>query len=120
MKILDAIDAQPLKIAVADWRWDGHAGHLVVSKWCRFFLNTRVGNYRISTVGDYYPDGWTSDDPKEIGLGRTHETFVFRVTGSGEGEVEDWSEIDTDVYNDCEAARAGHMRMCRKYARRDR
>jgi hypothetical protein len=103
-------------VPMSRWRWDGHAGHFVASRSCGFRLSTRIGDYRISTVGDYYPDGWEDEKPKEIGLGRTHETFVFRVSGPGEGEAP-WSEIDTDVYHDCEAARGGHMAMCRKYAR---
>ena len=106
-----------MTVPMSQWRWEGHAGHLIVSKQCRFHLHTRIGDYRISTVGDYYPDGWTKDEPETVGLNRTHETFVFRVSGDGEGEPDDWSEIDSTGYNDCEDARKGHMAMCRKYAR---
>lgn len=97
------------------WVWCGYAGHLIVAKKCRFHLSTRVGDYRISTVGDYWPDGATA--PEEIGVGRLYETFVFRVSGPGEGEPDDYDEIDSEVYNDSEDADAGHMAMCRKYAR---
>ena len=98
----------------SQWRWDGHAGHLIISAKCRFHLNTRIGDYRISTVGDYFPDG--ADTPQEIGARRTHETFVFRVSGPGGGDC-DWLEIDSDVYSDCDAAREGHMSMCLRYAK---
>jgi hypothetical protein len=103
-------------IPSSKWRWDGHPGHLIVAGRCRFHLHTRIGDYRISTIGDWFPEGWEGETGKKIGVDRTHETFVFRVTGPGVGES-DWSEIDTDVYNDCDDAAAGHMAMCRKYAR---
>lgn len=103
-------------IPMDQWRWDGHAGHFIGVTDCNFRLHTRIGDYRISTVGDWWPKGWEGDQPKEIGSRRTHETFVFRVSGPDEGEVSDWSEIETDGYTDCEAARLGHMAMCAKYA----
>lgn len=100
-------------IPASKWLWDGHPGHLIVSYSCHFWLNTRIGNYRISTIGDYQPH--ERGKVEEIGMGRTHETFVFETDDAG--EVAAYSEIDTDVYNDCDAASAGHMAMCRKYAR---
>ena len=33
-----------------------HAGHLIVSRDCKFHLNTYIGKYIVSTVGEYYPD----------------------------------------------------------------
>lgn len=40
-----------------DWVWMPHAGHLIVSRDCRFHLNTYLGNgYLVSTVGEYWPD----------------------------------------------------------------
>jgi hypothetical protein len=39
-----------------DWKWFGHAGHLIVGAWCRFHLCTQVGNYLVSTVGEYWPE----------------------------------------------------------------
>jgi len=38
------------------WIWMPHAGHLIVSSDCRFHLNTYVGGYIVSTVGEYFPD----------------------------------------------------------------
>ena len=104
-------------IPASHWIWDGHAGHLIVAFDCRFHLTTRVGNYRISTVGDWQER--KGDEPKEIGAGRTHETYVFRT--DDDGNVDVYTEIDSDVYgpgvNACAQANAGHMAMCRKYAR---
>jgi len=74
-------------------------------------------------VGDYHPpgrDGRPAKESEQIGSGRKCETFVFRVLGHGEhgeGEVTDWSGIDTDAYNEPAEAEQGHMEMCRKYAR---
>jgi len=38
-----------------NWIWMGHPGHLIVSRYCRFFLNTYIGKYIVSTVGEYFP-----------------------------------------------------------------
>jgi hypothetical protein len=43
-------------IPQADWKWFGHAGHLIVGRWCRFHLATQVGTYLVSTVGEYWPE----------------------------------------------------------------
>ncbi len=40
----------------SQWKWYGHAGHFICSRWCRFHLCTEVGNFLISTVGEYWPD----------------------------------------------------------------
>jgi hypothetical protein len=113
------LEAAALAVPMEQWIWDGHAGHLIVSRWCEFQLNTRIGDYRISTIGDYFPrDSQRGEGakPTEVGFNRTHETFVFRVSGDGPGEVDSYSEIDSASYNDCEDARRGHWAMCLKYA----
>ncbi len=38
------------------WVWFGNAGHLIVSKYCRFHLTTLVGKYLVSTVGQFWPE----------------------------------------------------------------
>jgi hypothetical protein len=40
----------------SDWKWFGSAGHLIVGQWCRFHLCTQVGDYYVSTVGEYWPE----------------------------------------------------------------
>lgn len=90
------------------WVWMPHAGHLCVGNWCRFKLNTYVGNYIVSTVGEYFPDApvreilaesrkiqleGIGDDRandfrrkigyEEIGSGRLYETMVFQARKSG-------------------------------------
>lgn len=113
-------------MAVEDWVWCGYAGHFIAVASCLMHMHTRVGDYRISTVGDYHPpkyvDGrWEeSREAQEIGCDRLFETYVFRVSGEGkhgEGEVVEWSEIDSDSYLEAEEAERGHMAMCLKYDR---
>lgn len=38
------------------WLWMPHAGHFICGNQCRFHLNTYVGGYIVSTVGEYFPD----------------------------------------------------------------
>ena len=89
-----------------DWKWFGNAGHLCVGAHCRFHLCTEIGQYVVSTVGQYWPqeavreifansrgvtlegkgdarerDYMTKVGYEEIGCGRTYETMVFNVTG---------------------------------------
>lgn len=105
-------------IPPAEWVWCGYPGHFCGADRCRLHLNTRVGDYRISTVGDYWPrDG---QGPQDVGAGRKYETFVFRVEGKGhhgEGEVVSWLEIWSRGYNSAEGAERGHMNACRLFAR---
>lgn len=100
-----------MNVPVEKWRWFGCPGHLIVGHSCRFHLHTRIGNYRVSTVGEYWPERPSREihakvvDPtwltnnihlkgddfdnayfrrfgyQEIGVGRKYETFVFEVTG---------------------------------------
>lgn len=111
-------------VARKKWRWFGYAGHFIGSPRCRFHLHTRIGNFRISTVGSYYPTD-NRDEPTEVGLGRLYETYVFRISGEcrqctppcGAGEISDWCEIDSLPANDSTTAEENHMKLCKKYAR---
>lgn len=87
-----------------EWRWFGHAAHLIVGQDCRFHLATAVGPWLVSTVGEYLPDEKVRDIIAEkrgivlrgmgderrgdflkrigfetIGYNRTYETMVFRI-----------------------------------------
>ena len=42
-------------IPVSDWIWFGTPGHFICANYCRFHLCTRVGDYLVSTVGEYVP-----------------------------------------------------------------
>ena len=95
-------------IPQSDWRWYGKAAHFILGSLCRFHLATLIGEYMVSTVGEYVPDApvreiladsrgivlegrgdarvasWMEQNGYEkLGGGdRTYETMVFRVTGS--------------------------------------
>lgn len=88
-------------------------GHLIVSDQCRFFLHTRVGKWRISTIGDWRPE-YAQGEQRDIGWGRAYETMVFEL--GDDGEPVDWSERETDGYSTEEEARAGHEAMVARYS----
>lgn len=111
-------------IPESKWRWFGHAGHLVVGNDCRFHLWTKIGGYIISTVGDYRPKHKNGDgDMEPIGAGKDSffETYVF---AAGKNDMcgcpypKYWGEIDGVRYATHEAANAGHVAYCRKYAKK--
>jgi hypothetical protein len=85
-------------------RWFGHAGHFICAPWCRFHLCTQVGEFLISTVGEYVPDAPVREimaqsrgiklegrgDARladymnkrgfeQVGCDRLYETMVFRA-----------------------------------------
>ena len=100
------------KIKKEKWIWMPHAGHLIVGDQCKFHLNTKVGKYIVSTVGEYWPDRqvreihakvynpkWLEENKhllgdnfdvtyfkefgyEEIGCDRKYETMVFRAKKS--------------------------------------
>lgn len=55
-----------IKMKKQNWIWMPHAGHLIVSNSCRFHLFTYVGNYVVSTVGEYWPDRLVREIHAEI------------------------------------------------------
>jgi hypothetical protein len=97
------------KINESDWKWFGNAGHFICAASCRFHLCTQIGEYLISTVGEYWPERPVREihaqvnDPKwlaknivlkgdyfdaaymerfgyeEIGSDRKYETMVFKA-----------------------------------------
>ena len=106
-------------ITKADWLWQGHAGHFICADRCAFHMATTVGEFLVSTVGEYRSPLRSKDsDPwEEIGYRRLYETMVFKVAGrqaDGCAEVADYSEIEMEGYNDSESASAGHMRLCQE------
>jgi hypothetical protein len=129
----------------AQWIWMPHAGHLIVGHDCRFHLNTCVGDFIVSTVGEWQPDSRVYEilaqsrgivlegrgdaleadymrklGYQEIGSGRLYETMVFRAKATKEGccpwSIADGTDLDFDGYNDAGAARLGHLAMCEKWA----
>jgi len=102
-----------------NWLWIGHAGHLCVSNSCRFHLNTFVGEFIVSTVGEYYPAN--EKEMQTIGVGNKsfYETMVFEARKSKEvccpfeayGE-----ELECIRYSTAGQAQKGHLKLCKKWA----
>jgi hypothetical protein len=122
-----------------------HAGHLIVGNDCRFHLATYVGEYIVSTVGEWWPDESVREihaqvrgvalegrgdyraadflkkfGYMEIGAGRIYETMVFRAERAPDGccpwRMVSGADIDADGYNDAGDAYRGHFAMCEKWA----
>lgn len=102
------------KISKDKWIWMPHVGHLIVGNDCRFRLNTRIGKYIISTVGEYLPDNEVlkifaksrgykktlesigdaimanflkeNGGHEEIGYNRRYETMVFKAARDKENK----------------------------------
>ena len=93
----------------ADWIWMPHPGHLIVASDCRFHLCTCVGDFLVSTVGEWLPSEGAREilarsrgivlegkgDAREadylqklgfeqIGAGRKYETMVFKARRGGQ------------------------------------
>lgn len=107
----------------ADWIWMPHAAQWCIGDHCRFHLATWVGNYIVSTVGEWLSD---SEDMKfkDIAHNAKYESMVFPSTLQTDPESKccpytsaSWMEIDVDRYNDPIKATKGHMRLCEKWAK---
>ncbi len=100
------------------WVWMPHPGHFCGGSNCRFVMNTYVGKYIVSTVGEYRPE--YSKEIEEIGLDRKYETMVFHAGKSEHKccpyQVSNLTEIDMEGYNTSEAAFSGHYKLCKKWA----
>ena len=94
------------------WIWMPHAGHFILGDRCKFHLNTYVGKYIVSTIGelwndqsvrrihaDIYDKNWYLENMnkkgdkfdnaymkrfgyEEIGCNRKYETMVFKARKS--------------------------------------
>ena len=105
----------------AEWVWMPHAGHLIVGELCRFRLNTKVGAWIVSTVGEYLS---ADQEICELGIGRTYETMVFLAKEAPMSEaccpwrIANGENVDVEGYNDAGAAYRGHLAMCEKWSHR--
>ena len=103
------------------WVWMPHPGHFIGSQDCKFFLNTYIGGYIVSTVGEYLPD--SQNGYKRVGCNRKYETMVFKAMKSKHKccpyEMKNAEEIDFDGYNTAEDAFKGHYKMCKKWSAKE-
>lgn len=106
------------------WVWMPHAGHFICGARCQFKLNTRVGKYIISTVGGLTPLSNDDGPFEKIGLDRLYETMVFDAVKSKEKccpyRMKTPTELDFEGYNDSGKAYKGHMKMCLKWAKKQK
>lgn len=122
-------------VAKKDWEWFGHAAHFCCGRWCRFHMATKIGNFLVSSVGQYvHPRNsgasekteseWLKDNPdgEEIGYGRFYETMVFKTTkgvcgcGCGLPLLETAIELEFEGSTNAADARATHNRICKLVA----
>lgn len=106
----------------------GCPGHCIVARSCHWRRHTQVGNYRVSTVGNYYPGGARERDTLGAGDDSFFETMVFRtINAPADGEssegcgcraVKSYDEIDSQRYATAGAAQAGHEAFVAKYLKR--
>ena len=102
-----------------DWVWMPHAAHFIGGGQCQFVLATYVGDFIVSTVGQYRPGAplHGCDEDVEIGLDRLFETMVFEaVANSSDACGCPWvidveQEVDFYAYDDPKSAAA-----CEKWA----
>jgi len=114
------------------WVFMGHAGHFIMGNECRFRLNTYVGKYIVSTVGELVTpelvkvkleeaSGRKRDLYEDIGLNRKYETMVFKARKSAHKccpyEIIVSRGVDADGYNTSEDAYKGHMKLCEKWSK---
>ena len=104
-----------------EWKWCGGAGHFICSHDCEFRLNTAVGRYRISTVGDMRHG--RGGEMQTIGAGDSafFETLIFLCTDEVDVcgvclKIKDWCEIDGRRCATWEEANTQHVEFCEKYA----
>ena len=104
------------------WIWMGHAGHLCVGEQCRFHLNTFVGKYIVSTVGEYFP--YDKEKMVAIGGGDTsfYETMVFTAKKSKNKccpfTAKEWFDVECVRYETAEEAHKGHLKLCKKWSKK--
>ena len=103
----------------------GCPGHFCGARNCQWRRHTQVGHYRVSSVGNYYPDGRGNAKRTPLGCDLTDffETMVFETLlsldpgseGCGCRVVKSFSEIDGARYETAGAAQQGHQQFVTKY-----
>lgn len=128
-----------------NWVWMPHPGHLIVSRDCRFHLNTYVGGYIVSTVGEYLPDSQVREilvesrgiklegkgderladymrkvGYEEISCGTKYETMVFQAKKADDKccpyTAKNREDVASRGYNTAGDAHQGHYEFCKKWS----
>ena len=112
-----------------NWIWMPHPGHFICSYRCRFFLNTCVGNYIISTLGELSTDEKYHNDSEngtweEVALNAKYESMVFKAQKDKINKCCPWTavisedELDTKYYDSALEATKGHYKLCNKWSKK--
>jgi len=101
------------------WVWYGNTGHFCASRDCEFHLCTEVGEYLVSTVGEYYPDKKQSMQPLGLAENSFYEVSVFKWNGRckcgcGLPKINP-SALEQSRYETPKEANEEHLKMCLKY-----
>lgn len=109
-----------MRIKRKNWIWKGEAGHLKTWRDCLFHLHTNIGDFTISTIGEYYPDRPLNEkwEMQEIGINRHYETFVF---DSYMNVVDTYNVEKTEIktVEQCQIeAERNHIKACEIYSKR--
>ena len=103
-----------------DWKWCGYAGHFIAARWCVFHLTTRVGDFIISTLGDYRPCSEKHErDTLGAGPDDLYEVMVCPVAREGEcpvGHPATWELALQERFATSEEAERRHMELCWEFA----
>src|SRR5487761_2671318 len=68
----------------AEWVWMPHPGHFICARNCGFHLTTCVGDFIVSTVGDFLPD---------ITVREIYATTQgIKLKGKGDERLDDYME----------------------------
>lgn len=132
----------------SEWVHMPHPGHYICGFDCRFHLNTWVGKFIVSTVGEYFPDAPVreifanirgvklegmgdvrrSDYMEKIGFenigyDRKYETMVFRSgpfvpNSCCPYRQEKGIDLYMRGYNSAEEAAKGHLEICTDWSTR--
>lgn len=106
---LPRVETRPFK-----GHFHGHAD-------CHWFRTTDVGDYRISSIGEYRPGGLANPVLAFDLAGNAYETMVFRLCGIagcdelGARHVASWTNIAGKRYADAVAAHVGHEKMVKRF-----
>lgn len=103
---------------MSKWKWYGYPCHFVGGKNCIYHLATKVGEFLISTIGDYYIE----DNRQTLRSWEKsfYETCIFVCSGedkNGNPIIEDWTEIDGRSYETSVEAENEHYEFCKKYSK---
>lgn len=100
----------------------GHAGHFICADRCLFRRHTQAGNFRVSTVGDFYPANDKGRESLSAVRGTYFETMVFRTVNRPGGQencgcrkLVDLKTVDFTRYRTAGEAQKGHEAFVEKY-----